>query len=202
LYLNEQFIEYIISGEKCSKASADVANLNRSLGNFTRQHCGRKMDYLFMTKDSDVELGCGECALLGGINTTKELQDAGFKMPKVMRDMMYKIVADSPGLVHKLNIPGLYVADKKLTLWMLDAPAGYVSRYYAFPKVEYPIIESKIRNRMITLLRMIVAARIFMEQCKEVIDDDDSQPSLDRYQPVVMEPCFVSSALINKKRKQ
>ncbi|EPB81138.1 hypothetical protein HMPREF1544_12160 [Mucor circinelloides 1006PhL] len=49
-----------ISGEKCSKASADAANLNRSFSNFSRQQCGRKMDYLFKTKDSDVELvGCG-----------------------------------------------------------------------------------------------------------------------------------------------
>lgn len=47
------------------------------------------MDYIFMTKIDDVEVGCGECALVGGINTTKELQDAGFKMPKVMRDMLF-----------------------------------------------------------------------------------------------------------------
>ncbi|KAL7322444.1 hypothetical protein PS15p_211443 [Mucor circinelloides] len=74
------------------------------------------MDYLFTTKQIEYEIGCGECALVGGVNTTKEFQDAGFKMPKVMRDMMYKIVSDSPGLVHKLHIHGFYIADKVLTL--------------------------------------------------------------------------------------
>ncbi|KAL7322434.1 hypothetical protein PS15p_211433 [Mucor circinelloides] len=64
-------------------------------------------------------------------------------MPKVMRDMMYKIVSDSPGLVHKLHIPGYFIADKVLTLWILDAPVGYVCRYDAFPSVQYPVVESK-----------------------------------------------------------
>lgn len=58
-----------------------------------RQSSGRKMDYLFSTKKSELEIGCGECALVGGINTTKELVDAGFKMPKVMRDMANIIFA-------------------------------------------------------------------------------------------------------------
>lgn len=58
-----------------------------------RQSSGRKMDYLFSTKKSELEIGCGECALVGGINTTKELVDAGFKMPKVMRDMANSIFA-------------------------------------------------------------------------------------------------------------
>jgi len=202
LCFNEYLFIVLYSGEKCSKASADAANLNRSPSDFSRQQCGRKLDYLFKTKDSDVELGCGECALVGGVNTTKEFQDAGFKMPKVMRDMMYKIVADSPGLVHKLNIPGFYIADKVLTLWMLDAPAGYVSRYYAFPSVQYPVVESKIRSRMTNLLTIIMAARTIMEQCKDVVDDDESQPSLDRFQSVVMEPCFLPGVVNNKKRKQ
>lgn len=58
-----------------------------------RQSLGRKMDYLFSTKKSELEIGCGECALVGGINTTKELVDAGFKMPKVMKDMANSIFA-------------------------------------------------------------------------------------------------------------
>lgn len=66
-------------------------NSVRSPSDMSRQQSGRKMDYIFMTKIDDMELGCGECALVGGINTTKEFQDAGFKMPKVMRDMLVKV---------------------------------------------------------------------------------------------------------------
>ncbi|KAL9539473.1 hypothetical protein MBANPS3_010241 [Mucor bainieri] len=36
---------------------------------------------------TELELGCGECALVGGVNTTKEVVDTGFKLPKVMKDM-------------------------------------------------------------------------------------------------------------------
>lgn len=51
---------------------------------------------------------------------------------------MFKIVKLSPGLLHKLHMTGLYIADQMLTLWILDAPLGYVSRYYAFDPVQYP----------------------------------------------------------------
>lgn len=123
-------------------------------------------------------------------------------MPKVLRDMMFKIVKLSPGLVHKLHMTGLYIADNMLTLWILDAPLGYVSRYYAFNPVQYPITESKIRSRMTPLLTMILCARIIMEDCQMVIDNDESAPSLGRDQPLLMEPCFLSSVLSSKKRKQ
>ncbi|KAL0135298.1 hypothetical protein V8B55DRAFT_1299334, partial [Mucor lusitanicus] len=79
------------NGEKCSRASADAINKGRCMSDVGRQSSGRKMDYLFSTKKSELEIGCGECALVGGINTTKELVDAGFKMPKVMRDMANSI---------------------------------------------------------------------------------------------------------------
>ncbi|OAC98213.1 hypothetical protein MUCCIDRAFT_115737 [Mucor lusitanicus CBS 277.49] len=110
-----------------------------------RQSPGRKMDYLFITKQTDFfEVGCGECALVGGVKTTKELVDAGFKMAKIMRDMMFKIVKESPGLLHKLHMTGFYIADNMQTLWILYAPPlGYISRCYAFLPVQYPTTESK-----------------------------------------------------------
>ncbi|KAL7308338.1 hypothetical protein PS15m_011553 [Mucor circinelloides] len=49
---------------------------------------------------------------------------------------------------------------------------------------------------------MIMAARTIMEQCKDVVDDNESQPSLDKFQSVVMEPCFIPGVVNNKKRKQ
>ncbi|EPB80999.1 hypothetical protein HMPREF1544_12313 [Mucor circinelloides 1006PhL] len=113
-----------LTGEKCSKASADAANSVRSPSDFSRQQTGRKMDYLFKTKDSYKEIGCGECALVGGVNTTKKFQDAGFKMPKVMRDMLAKIVSRSPAVVHKLPICGLYIAAETLTLYYTGFSLG------------------------------------------------------------------------------
>jgi hypothetical protein len=192
----------LYSGEKCSKASADAANSVRSPSDFSRQQCGRKMDYLFKTNDSDNEIGCGECALVAGVNTTKEFQDAGFKMPKVMRDMLVKIVSRSPAVVHKLQICGLYIAAKTLKLYILDAPQGYVTRYDAFNQVAYPVIEPKIRSEMPDVLTMILSSRMIMEIAKNIIDDDESKPCLGREVPVVMEPCFIPAGVNYKKRKQ
>ncbi|KAK4515316.1 Chitinase 2 [Mucor velutinosus] len=67
-----------ISGEKSSRASADASNSSRSLSDLTRQSTGRKMDYLFISKKIEYELGYGECALISGVNTTKELYDSCF----------------------------------------------------------------------------------------------------------------------------
>ncbi|KAL9539817.1 hypothetical protein PS6_011040 [Mucor atramentarius] len=191
-----------ISGEKCSKASADAANMNRSPSDFSRQQTGRKMDYLFKTRDNDDEIGCGECALVGGTKTTKEFQDAGFKMPKVMRDMMCKIVTRSPGLLHKLCIPGVYIGENVYKLLILDCPAGYVTRYDGFLAVEFPTTENMIRGELPALLTMIMSTRIILENCKQMLDNDDSKPVLGRRKPVVMEPCFVPAGINYKKRKQ
>ncbi|KAG1094844.1 hypothetical protein G6F42_018671 [Rhizopus arrhizus] len=150
--LNEHRQSVLYSGEKCSKASADAANSIRSPSDLTRQQSGRKMDFIFKTKLEDVEIGCDECALVGGINTTKGFQDA---------------LSRSPALVHQLHIPGFYIADKMLNLYILDSPEGYVSRYDSFNPVEYPVIESKIRSKMSHLLTMILSARNIMEACKD-----------------------------------
>lgn len=70
------------------------------------------MDYLFTAKTNGFEVGCGECALVGGVKTTKELVDAGLKMPKVMRDMANSILKAHIGLVHNLCIVGYYIGGK------------------------------------------------------------------------------------------
>lgn len=67
------------SGEICSKSSADAMNSTRS-SILCRQKSGRKMDFIFDFKD--YELGCGECGLISGVNTTKELSDCKFKCQK------------------------------------------------------------------------------------------------------------------------
>lgn len=96
----------MFSGEKCSSSSADAMNAARS-NLLSRQSSGRKMDYLFF--DTDNEVGCGECGLVGGANTTKELCDAMFKKPKVMKDMLIKLVSMSPALKTDLLATGFYI---------------------------------------------------------------------------------------------
>lgn len=64
------------------------------------------MDYLFTTNQTEFAVRCGECALVSGVKTTKELIDAGFKLPKVMKDMANSILFNRCGLVHDLCFVG------------------------------------------------------------------------------------------------
>lgn len=67
------------------------------------------MDYLFTTKKTKYEVGCGECALVGGVKTTKELYDSAFKIPKVLKDMALSIFSSRPGLERNIALVGFYI---------------------------------------------------------------------------------------------
>ncbi|OAD02037.1 hypothetical protein MUCCIDRAFT_163979 [Mucor lusitanicus CBS 277.49] len=72
-----------------------------------RQKPGRKMEFFFTCKD--YEVGCGEAGMDVIINGTTDCMDCGYKMPKVMRDiMLVKLVAHSPSLKRKLVLSAEY----------------------------------------------------------------------------------------------
>lgn len=140
--------------------------------------------------------------MVGCVNTTKELQDSGFKMPKVMKDMMFRLVSESPAVMDKICISGFYIGQNVLELLILDCPAGYVTRYDAFNLVNYPMQESKIRRQLAAVLKMILSARLIMQDVKQKIDDDDdSEVVLGRGRHMIMQPSFIPNVEFNKKRK-
>ncbi|CAO0793120.1 unnamed protein product [Mucor circinelloides] len=189
-----------ISGEKCSKSSADAINANRT-SILTRQSCGQKMDYLFTINDNVVEIGCGECALVGGVNTTKELCDASFKMPKVMKAMAVNLVSKSPDMKDKLAIAGFYIGDDKLTLLVLDCPTKYVTRYDRFSDVFYPRNEDRVCRYLPAVLKVIMGGRMIMEDTMNKFANDKTDVAIGKENVVDMIPCFASTSINSKKRK-
>ncbi|GAN07761.1 hypothetical protein MAM1_0174d07264 [Mucor ambiguus] len=175
---------------------------SRSASDSSRQQSGRKMDYIFKTRDAGYGIGCGECGLVGGVNTTKKLQDAGYKMLKVMKDMLYRMAVNFPNVKHKLSICGFYIGENMLKLFILECPVGNVCRYDGFIAVEYPLQESEVRKELSAVLTMIMSGRIIMEEAKKTLDDDESDVVLGRTKPVVMEPSFIPTGINYKKRKQ
>ncbi|KAL7313706.1 hypothetical protein PS15m_007414 [Mucor circinelloides] len=159
-----------ISGEKCSRASADAGNLNRSLTDISRQFSGRKMDYVFTTKKTEYEVGCSECALIGGVKTTKELYDSAFKMPKVMKDMAISIFSTREGLLRDLALVGYYIGETKIKLMTMDFPCGYVARVDCFQSVGFPKVESELCRSLPAVLKLIMAGRLLMEKSKSTIE--------------------------------
>ncbi|KAK4520018.1 Asparagine-rich protein (ARP protein) [Mucor velutinosus] len=189
-----------ISGEKCSKSSADALNASRT-DIMCRQSSGRKMDYVFLHEKSDLELGCGECALVGGVNTTKEMCDANFKMPKIMKDMLIKLVSVSPALKNKLHVCGLYIAESKLELLILDCPSTNVTRYDAMKEVVYPKSKGQVHRQLSAVLKNIIGLKILMEKTVYELDYDVTDITVGRCNDNTMVPCFISSGTGNKKRK-
>lgn len=177
------------------------------------------MDYLFTTKQTEYEVGCGECALVGGVKTTKELIDAGFKMPKVMKDMANGILSTHPGLVHDISLVGYYIGGKiivyinsmsitinlenAIKLLTLDFPAGYVARLDGFEPVLFPRKESEICFALPRVLKMILGGRQLMENLQEKIENYKRKEPLVRMGVVsqVIVPTFVPIAAQVKKRK-
>ncbi|GAN04144.1 hypothetical protein MAM1_0056c03604 [Mucor ambiguus] len=192
-----------VSGEKCSRASADAGNKDRCLSHLGRQSPGRKMDYLFTTK-TDFEVGCGECALVGGIKTTKELVDAGFKMPKVMKDMANSLLLNYPGLAHDICIVSLYIGGDAMQLFTLDFPAGYVARLDGFGPVYSPKEENHICFALPSLLQMVLSSRQLMEEMQCKIQNYKTVKPINRIGvvPKQIVPTFIPAAASVRQKKR
>ncbi|KAI9364102.1 hypothetical protein BD770DRAFT_309044, partial [Pilaira anomala] len=127
------------SGEKSSVSSSEGRNYDRCLGGvkkLTRKATGHKMDMIF--KNESGEFGCAECGRFYDLNSTKELMDGSFKLPKIMKDMLAHVCNDAPSSIRKLEIAGFMILENKITLISLDVPAGYTCRINRFESLYFP----------------------------------------------------------------
>jgi hypothetical protein len=86
-------------------------NTDRTLaviGKMERKTCGRKLDLVFFRQL--LEYGCCECGR--DDDQTKELYDGGFKMAKVLKDMLYALYQKSPYVLRDLSLPGFLLFSK------------------------------------------------------------------------------------------
>ncbi|KAF1796628.1 hypothetical protein FB192DRAFT_1402969 [Mucor lusitanicus] len=191
-----------LSGEKCSKASADSANKERCLSKFGRQSSGRKMDYIFLTGPTETELGCGECALVEGVKSTKELTDANFKMPKVMKDMANRILFTRSGMAHDLCLVGFYMGANVMKMFTLDFPSGYVGRLNGIGPAYFPVNYENI-NSLEHVLRLILTGKMIMESQQVKTDNCQlTKPDTLERQFDEIAPTFVPVVPVKKKKRR
>lgn len=109
------FVTVHYSGEKSSKSSNISRNMNRVLPtveSMKRKMVGRK-DLLFIRQN--LEYGCCECGRYGDAN--KELYDSGFKIKKVLKDMLYYLYnKSSPDTLRDIALPGYLLFGEKIRL--------------------------------------------------------------------------------------
>ncbi|CAO3687004.1 unnamed protein product [Rhizopus stolonifer] len=186
-------------GEKSSKASSASRNQDRTLSavdKMARKLVGRKVDMLYMQQR--LEYGCCECGRFD--DPTKEMNDGGFKMVKVLKDMLYRLYQSAPSTVRDLVLPGFLLFETKFTLVVCDSPAGYVCRINKSSPLDLPADVDEMNNQLLSILRVVYQARLFMENSQKLV----------RQSPVVLDfgivkhdsvlPCFYSEA--NKQKRQ
>ncbi|KAI7858037.1 hypothetical protein BDC45DRAFT_544033 [Circinella umbellata] len=123
------------TGEMESSASSDRRNLLRQPDE--RKKHGHKSDMLFISFKGEV--GCTEVGKKdAGDNGTKEQNALGLKLPKMLKDQMWKLVHLFPENRSDLVTVGLVMMGLKLRAVILDNPSTYVCRVkktkpYFFP---------------------------------------------------------------------
>jgi hypothetical protein len=65
-------------------------------------------------------MGCAECGKLDVPNSTKELMDGSFKLPKALKYMSMNFLVTSPSLIRELSVVGFILMETKLILTILD----------------------------------------------------------------------------------
>lgn len=71
-----------------------------------------KADLLFLRQN--LEYGCCECGRYD--DPTKELYDGGFKMTKVLKDMLFSLYKASPDVLRDVVLPDFLLFGKKIRI--------------------------------------------------------------------------------------
>ncbi|KAI9467536.1 hypothetical protein BDB00DRAFT_777653, partial [Zychaea mexicana] len=103
------------SGERGSTASRERRNATRgsstsSTGQLARKCMGTRVDMRFSSNGR--EYGCTEARLSNDINSTKTIQEGRMKLPRTMKDMFVRLVAEAPSAIHNIKVGGFLISGK------------------------------------------------------------------------------------------
>ncbi|KAI9246959.1 hypothetical protein BDA99DRAFT_609476 [Phascolomyces articulosus] len=119
----------VTCGEKASSVSSDSKNDERTISGeipLARHICGNKMDIIISNTQN--EYGCGEAGFKGGTTSTKWINEYSLKVPKILKDMSWKVSKRSPESIRKVVVAGFVINGmKKMTMRLLDNHEGNVS---------------------------------------------------------------------------
>ncbi|KAK4515609.1 uncharacterized protein ATC70_010560 [Mucor velutinosus] len=194
-------------GEKSSLSSSAGRNIGRNIGSrqpISKKLCGRKVDLEF--KSADTEYGLAECSRYHSLNDTKQLMDGGFKMPKIMKEMIYQLVKKrSPQSFRDVSVIGFLPSELNLSLLLLDIPDGYVCRISHRHPLKYPDDEDSIAKEFPQILKVVYQSRLLMENARLMSRNQIEGFDVGERAPIP--PCFYmsvpesSSPSRRKKRK-
>ncbi|KAI8141482.1 hypothetical protein BJV82DRAFT_177720 [Fennellomyces sp. T-0311] len=165
--IDTAFDNMSVHASRCDKASVAMsARLNKkrriSEAGLAPKLAAWKPD-LLLTKD-EVEYGCSEN---GGKEEsgggTKETVEKWLKVPKLLKDMLdlaaQKLEYDET-LVRQLKVIGFIHTHLRVSMMLLDSPAGYVTRLSRTRDYEVPIQKERVTHQLLPILKLILKAKV------------------------------------------
>ncbi|CAO3601316.1 unnamed protein product [Absidia cylindrospora] len=106
-----------------------------------------------------VEAGRRQCAE----NSTKELKDGRLKLPKTIKDMLYMPAKEKPGTTDDLITTGFTIMGNKISMSLMNGPAGYVARIIRTRPLFFPSDAREFGTSMVKLLKLAWTGKAIME---------------------------------------
>ncbi|KAG1460890.1 hypothetical protein G6F56_005843 [Rhizopus delemar] len=205
------------SGEAANAASTRRKNIDRVIGPkdiIARAFTGYKCDLIVREEKPEHEYadeyGVGETAV-HNLNT-KTIEEKGIKLPKVMKDMLDKLVTSNQNESKDLSVFGIQTAGLSITLLAADKPTPYITR---ITKIKDLSISSDISHFTRSILPLIILIWQFKQQILKVKNQvfsnqkrnyskDTSEwlnACLNHGNVVVMPVTSTSTEYVNKRRK-
>ncbi|KAI7889881.1 uncharacterized protein EV154DRAFT_268247 [Mucor mucedo] len=208
---------HVIRGEAANAASTRRKNMDRVIGSkdkIARAFTGYKCDLIVREEKADHEYadeyGVGETAI-HHLNT-KTIEEKGIKLPKVMKDMLDKLVTSNQNEYQGLSIFGIQTSGLSITLLAADKPTPYITR---ISKIKDLSVSSDISHFTRSILPLIVLIWQFKQQILKVkkkvslnqkrnYPKDNSEwlnTCLEYDNVVIMPVTSTSTEYVNKRRK-
>ncbi|KAI9273087.1 hypothetical protein BDA99DRAFT_602267 [Phascolomyces articulosus] len=195
----------VICGEYVSKSTTTRANMDRSIAAIdamARRKIGTKTDVLFTTEF--LEFGTCEAGKITDPNNTKTLLEAGMKIPKTLKDMLFVLANECPSQLRRLRTCGIVISGLNMLPLLMDSPNGYVARISRPNQfLHYPTNASDFYKNMKNILRVIYDVKTVMAEVNEIINETDDGVKYGSRRSTALPPSFlpVSVKRTSKKRK-
>jgi len=171
----------MVRGESTSMAIASRKNEHRQIGE--RRKIGRRGDWILRSTGNNdkCEYGAGEAGRLWVDSYgTKFLQEASLKLPKMLSDMLRKLMQKAnwdKESCEKLQTVGIVHAGLMMMMIYLDNPRGYIFRVRRGELMEVPNMPEKFPAVLTILAAVLNAKAAVRETIKALLPKEQTARS-------------------------
>ncbi|KAI9246907.1 hypothetical protein BDA99DRAFT_526464 [Phascolomyces articulosus] len=130
-----------------------------------------------------LEYGVGECGKgEDGEISKKEIVETGLHCPKMMKSMLLYSGAkcdNDEKVLRALRVVSFCQFDLRMSVSVLDSPAGYICRLRSTPKYEIFTIPSMIPGGLILIMKIVLKSKLTVENSMKVIREYTSKKKND-----------------------